>query len=177
MVSRFAGAGNAVPLQEHCLMPVRVNCPLCQAGYTLPDQALGTQIQCTQCGKPFAVGSPAPVKQPAPARSVPAKARPGGGRLRSTTEPRPPPARAGGGDFEFGQQPGTAAGRTPAPHSPWGRVCLFGCLILACLFVLVLAGASITGWWLVARHGPQPGPTDSLLNPWTGSAREATGSK
>jgi hypothetical protein len=149
-------------------MPVRVNCPFCQAAYTLPDQALGKQISCTQCGKAFAVGSPAPVTAPA----APPRLRPRTGRLRSTTEPRPVPARKGGTEFDLAAQSGELAARAEAPRPRWGGLCLVGCLIFACLFVVLLAGASIAGWWLIALAEAAPGATERIMIPWTAPARE-----
>jgi predicted Zn finger-like uncharacterized protein len=145
-------------------MPVRVDCPFCQAGYTLPDETLGKQIRCTQCGKAFAVGSPAPATP---------KVRPKPGKLLAGTGAGQAPARRSGGS------PGTAspAPSPEAPRSGWGGACLVGCLILACLFVVLLAGASIAGWWLTAHAEVQPGPADSIMNPWTAPAREPSSAR
>jgi hypothetical protein len=155
-------------------MPVRVNCPFCQAGYTLPDPALGKQIQCNQCGKAFAVGNPAPPTRPT-APAAPTKVPPRAGRLRSATETRSAPTQRGGGDFGFGPQSGEPTARSEAPRSKWGSLCLVGCLVLACLFVVLLAGGSIAGWWLMARAEARVGPPESLMNPWTGPAKELPG--
>ena len=50
-------------------------------------------------------------------------------------------------------------------------MCLVGCLLLACLFVVVLGAASIAGWWLLARQGAEtigPGTEHAAARPQAG---------
>src|SRR5262245_43848161 len=44
-------------------MPVRFNCPGCQAVYTLPDQSAGMKVRCRQCWMVFRVGKPRPEEE------------------------------------------------------------------------------------------------------------------
>jgi hypothetical protein len=132
-------------------MPVRVNCPHCRAAQQLSEQMIGRQVNCPKCKKTFSVSGPAP-----PA-----------GRLVGPGQPaRLAPATAGN-DFNF-SAPSGGSSTARRPTKGVGGLCLVGCLLLACLFVILLSAASIVGWWLLARQGAEtimPGAEHAAIGP------------
>src|SRR5262245_14704300 len=102
-------------------MPVRLNCPGCQATYTLPDHMAGQQVRCKQCQMVFRVGKPKPklVEEPLDAIIIdddPASEADQGVQSRPERVPPPPPPRTSRPDSPGGPR-GPRNGNTKAPPS------------------------------------------------------------
>ena len=126
-------------------MPMRVTCPHCHAVHRLAEQLVDKEVSCARCKKKFSVSGPAPAL----------------GRLVGPGTPARAPSPAAAGSDINSSSPSGASSADLIPKRGLGGLCLVGCLLIACVFVIILGIASIGGWWLIGRQESQAGFRDS----------------
>ena len=131
-------------------MPVRVNCPGCQAPYLLPDEQRGKHLRCSKCQQVFSVPAAAAAKSA------------GNGAGRRTP---PPPTEERTQTRPVHREPPAAAAARPAPVKAepkrGGVPCVLA--VLAVLFALC-AGAGLGGGgvFIAMLAVRTPGKADAL---------------
>src|SRR5262245_2259863 len=138
-------------------MPVHVNCPGCQAAYTLPDHMAGQQVRCEQCRKLFRVGKPKPAGQPLDVivedEDAPEAVQNRPGRV---PPPLPPESKSSGPR----QRPGNGKPAPPPPPPPRKKGSAAPFIIVGVLVVLLLlcgGGIATVGgliWYFASDSGP-----------------------
>ncbi|MBI1918051.1 MAG: hypothetical protein HYS12_25445 [Planctomycetes bacterium] len=100
-------------------MPIRIQCPTCQASLSMPETMYGKAVRCPNCQSAFQC-PPAPAPASAPAAP----------RRRPESTPAPPARSAGGSAFDVDRGPTPAApdvfdydhGHRPRRTSGWDKV-------------------------------------------------------
>src|SRR5262245_46858615 len=141
-------------------MPVRLNCPGCQAAYTFPDHMAGQRVRCKQCRSVFFVGQPRPAEEPLDAiledesssevQSRPARVPPPPPRSRTA----PPGSRSKGNAKAPPSRPAPEKKGSAAPLIIGGVLIVL--LLLCGLPVLAVGGLML---YYASDGGPPHGTT------------------
>ena len=126
-------------------MPVRINCPSCQASLSMPESMYGKAVRCPKCQSPFQCPTPSANAAPAPSRRAPAPAASGGNPFAFEEAAAP----AGGDEADYEDDRPRRGGRRGGSGA-WGAVnsgflylflstlCFFLCFSMLVLLPLLL---------------------------------------
>lgn len=130
-------------------MPIRINCPSCQASLSMPESMYGKAVRCPKCQSPFQCPSgPAPsAPAPAPVRraKAPVAAVPSSGNPFSFEEASQPPPLGGDVGYEEDRASPRGSGRR---LGGWESV------LSGFLFLYISAGCFMA-WFLLFHFAPK----------------------